>query len=105
MVQVLMWWLGGRESSLCFGREFHVSPSSMERCLQLCCLWRGMDTTFPHQTHDKCVVYYKIQMLFLCRLSKCLRCTGALTGQGSCRAAKVDKTLSSVFTNRSGNKI
>lgn len=31
MVQVL-WWLGGRESSLCFGKEFHVTPVA----------WRGV---------------------------------------------------------------
>lgn len=30
MVRMLMRWLGGRESSLCFGKEFRVSPSSLE---------------------------------------------------------------------------
>lgn len=79
MVKLLLWWLGGRELSPHFDKDFRVSPGRIEGCLCTSLAMRD-EYHFPHQTHphsiDKCVVYYKIRMLVLMEIELCPRCTG-----------------------------
>lgn len=82
MIGALMWWLKGRESSLSFDKDLDVGPEDGGESLHLGCLLVIGDITFLRQRHtldiDKCVVYYKIRMLYSWRLKKCLGCVGGL---------------------------